>query len=96
MNPFAASLDANGIVQMKLSGSLTEENKEALLVAIEETKKLVRDTAAAQQHKVRVLFDLTDFTGTYNVGAMMAMKEMADANRPHTLKTAIFGGSSMA
>lgn len=96
MQPFTVTLDTDGIIRMKLAGSLTEENKESLLATIEKAKALVKDTAGAQHAKARVSFDLTDFTGTYNVDAMLAMKGMADHNRPFIKKTAVFGGSSLA
>lgn len=53
---------------MKLSGSLTNENLEEVKGAVEEAKREVVRVHDEQGSKVRVLFDLSDFTGTYNVG----------------------------
>ncbi len=94
--PFDVRLQEDGHISMKLSGTLTNENYEELKASVEEAKQLVKAQAKERRGMVKVLFDLSDFTGVYNVGAMTSMKEMADHNRPFVAKSAIFGGSDMA
>lgn len=96
MDPFKITLNPGGFVYMQLIGSLDDKNFEALKVAVEGAKKMVRDEFDKQGHMVNVLFDLSEFTGTYNVGAMLAMKGLEEHNRPYVAKSAIFGGSPAA
>ena len=81
---------------MKLSGNLTDDNFDELKVAVEKAKEIVKTYSEHKKGMIPVLFDLTDFTGTYNVGAMLAMKDMSDHNRPFTKKTAVYGGNDLA
>ena len=81
---------------MKLSGTLSKDNFDHLKEEVEAAKKLVKETSQSKKGMIKSLFDLTDFTGVYNVGAMMLMKELADHNRPYISKTGIFGGNDLA
>ncbi len=81
---------------MTLTGSLTNENFDELKTAVEEAKKVVIEESRGVRGSVRVLFDLSGFTGTYNVGAMTLMKELSDHNRPYTARTGIYGGPAAA
>ncbi len=94
--PFDVVLGERDMVYMRLIGSLDAVNLEILKVQVDATKKLVRSESEKRDRKLRVLFDLTKFTGTYNVESMMAMKGLEEYNRPYTLKTAVFGGSAAA
>lgn len=94
--PLEIALHEGGYVTMRLIGTLDSTNFEILKSLVESAKKLVREESEKQGKKIPVLFDLTEFTGTYNVGAMLAMKGLEEHNRPYTLKTAVFGGSPAA
>jgi hypothetical protein len=94
--PFEMALQEDGVVYMRLIGSLDSTNFEILKVQVENAKKLVKEESEKQGKKLPILFDLTDFTGTYNVGAMLAMKGLEEHNRPFSLKTAVYGGSAAA
>ncbi len=93
--PFGMEVQ-DGVVYMRLVGSLNNDNLEALTGQIEEAKKLVLRTHDETARKVPVLFDTSEFTGTYNVSAMMQFKDLEATNRPHVAKTALFGGSAAA
>lgn len=95
-DPFIASVDETGRITMKLSGNLNDDNFETLKKQIEAAKQLVKSESEKRGAKVPALFDLSAFTGTYNVGAMLAMKGLEEHNRPYLTKTAIYGGSPAA
>jgi acetylornithine/succinyldiaminopimelate/putrescine aminotransferase len=96
MAPFTVKLDPDGYIAMRLEGDLSAENFNALKDTVEEAKVVVKKYSEEKKGMVPVLFDLSGFTGVYNVGAMMAMKDLSDHNRPFVKKTAVFGGSPLA
>jgi hypothetical protein len=96
MTAFSSAVSEKGYVEMKLSGTLSKDNFDELKKEVEEAEHLVKTVSAEKKKKLRVSFDLTEFTGVYNVGAMMLMKEFSDTNRPYVLKTAVFGGPDLA
>lgn len=96
MQPFEVQLLEDGVVYMRLVGSLDSTNFEILKSQVETTKKLVKEESERVGHKLNILFDLSEFTGTYNVGAMLAMKGLEEHNRPFSNKTAVYGGSAAA
>lgn len=96
MQPFEVQLLEDGVVYMRLVGSLDSTNFEILKSQVETAKKLVKEESERVGHKLNILFDLSEFTGTYNVGAMLAMKRLEEHNRPFSNKTAVYGGSAAA
>lgn len=94
--PFEVTLGEGDLVSMRILGSLDSTNFEILKSQVESAKKLVKEESEKRGRKLLILFDLTEFTGTYNVGAMLAMKGLEEHNRPYSLKTAVFGGSAAA
>lgn len=94
--PFEVALQEGGVVYMRLVGSLDSVNFEILKSQVEAAKKLVKEESEKQEKKLNILFDISEFTGTYNVGAMLAMKGLEEHNRPYSNKTAVFGGSAAA
>ncbi len=96
MSPFTVKLDPDGYVSMRLEGDLSAENFNAVKDTVEEAKTIVKSYSDEKKGMIPVLFDLSGFTGVYNVGAMMAMKDLSDHNRPFVKKTAVFGGSPLA
>lgn len=96
MQPFEVTLREDGIVYMCLAGSLDSTNFEILKSQVENAKKLVKEESEKQGRKLNILFDISEFTGTYNVGAMLAMKGLEEHNRPFSNKTAVYGGSAAA
>ncbi len=94
--PFVTTVESDGVVTMKINGSLSHENFEVLKKNVEESKRIVREQSAAQNTQLLVLFDLTDFTGLYNVEVIALMRDLEAANRPFLKKTAVFGGSDAA
>lgn len=96
MSPFSVKLDPDGYVSMRLEGDLSSENFNSVKDTVEEAKLVVKKFSEEKKGMVPVLFDLSGFTGVYNVGAMMAMKDLSDHNRSFVKRTAVFGGSPLA
>lgn len=96
MEPFIVSVDERGTVEMRLVGSLDDSNLEVLRAQVANAKKLVKEEFEKQGKKVKILFDLSEFTGTYNVPAMLEFKTLEEHNRPYVDKTAVFGGPAAA
>lgn len=94
--PFDVALADGDVVEMRLIGSLDAVNLEILKMQVDSAKKLVKSESEKRDRKMRVLFDLTKFSGTYNVESMIAMKNLEEHNRPYVLKTAVYGGSPAA
>lgn len=94
--PFDVTVGEDGVVYMRLIGTLDRSNFDALKAEVEHAKATVKGESERRGTLVPVSFDLTDFSGTYNVEAMLAMKSLEEHNRPYVLKTAVFGGSTAA
>ena len=94
--PFDVTLGEGDLVYMKLIGALDAVNLEILKSQVTAAKKLVREESEKRDRKLRVSFDLTQFSGTNNVESMIEMKNLEEHNRPYVLKTAVFGGSPAA
>jgi hypothetical protein len=94
--PLDVTVVEDGVVLMRLIGTLDGSNFDALKVEIEGAKKIVQTECEKRGGPVSVLFDLSNFTGTYNVSAMLAMKGLEEHNRPYVARTALFGGSPAA
>jgi hypothetical protein len=94
--PFDVVVGEDGVVYMRLIGTLDRSNFDALKAEVEHAKATVKAESERRGALVPVSFDLTDFSGTYNVEAMLAMKGLEEHNRPYVLKTALFGGSTAA
>lgn len=96
MAPFDVQISSDGPVTMRLVGSLDSANLEVLTRQVEDAKRAVRAESERRGVQLPILFDLSEFTGTYNVESMLAMKGLEEHNRPFVEKTAIFGGSPAA
>lgn len=88
---------SSGLISLALSGDLTHERVRALRDDITAAEALIREHAQSQaDRRVRVLLDLTAFTGQYDVEAMEAMAAFARDNASHIERTAAFGASGAA
>ena len=95
-DPFTVTSDDSGLVTMKLVGTLSEKNYDILKTQVEDAKKQVKELSLKKRGMIKIIFDLSDFSGVYNVAAMAAMKELGDHNKPFAAKTAVWGGSDLA
>ncbi|MBU6310700.1 STAS/SEC14 domain-containing protein [Patescibacteria group bacterium] len=93
--PFDAVIEGD-LVYMRLAGSVDADSVPRLAEQVAAAKALVKGESERRGEKVAVLFDISDFTGAYAVGAMLEMKSLEEHNRPYTARTAVFGGSAAA
>lgn len=92
--PLNISIDEqNGILNMTFHGDISHEKNGAFKAELEIGKNLIADYHAAHTRKVKVLLNMTDFSGTYNLNALNALVGFARENTPYVDRTASFGGS---
>lgn len=90
--PLSAAVSAPGRITLALSGDLSAERLEALRTAIAAAGKLIADEQVKTGAKVRVLLDMSAFTGAYDVAAMDMLAALAAGDTNLVAKTAAFGG----
>ncbi len=91
--PLATTKYENGKINISIFGNLTEERISELELAIKEAgEKIIAEYQGFGQ-KVRVLFDMSQFEGEYDVKALELMTELAKGDIHYVEKTAIFGGA---
>ena len=94
--PLSVSIGQENIVELKISGSLSLDRLPALRADIEKAELVIREMHDRTGRKVRVLIDITEFDGVYDVGAITAMTEFAKADERFVQRTASFGGPDNA
>ncbi len=83
----------DGFVLLKIVGNATSENIDIFKNDLEEASKIMSDAYTELGHKVKVLLDVSDFSGTYNAEALTALVDFARKDEAIVEKTASFGGS---
>ena len=83
-------MDNNKVV-MKLNGSITKDRLKEFEDGVKLAAKTVQETSQ-QSGKVKILFDLSHFDGTYDSDAMSQLAWLAKTDEPFTERTACFGG----
>ncbi len=81
---------------IKIAGSLTDDRLGLLKKNITDGEALIKHASEKQGKKINILLDLTEFDGTYDMGAMELMVQFGKNNRHFIEKTAVFGGSAKA
>lgn len=90
--PLTTDLSPTGVLTLLLSGDLTDARLEALQHGIAAAEERIRQLSQERAGTIRVMLDMTQFTGTYDVRAMEAMTRFARDNAPYIHRTAGFGG----
>lgn len=80
-------------VLLKIVGDIKSENIDSFKKDLEEASKTMSDAYAELGHKVKVLLDVSNFSGTYNAEALTALVDFARKDEAIVEKTASFGGS---
>lgn len=92
--PLQVSVGLPDRVILKISGGLSEERLPALAAGITAGENMIKDLYAKTGRKIKVLLDMSEFDGTYDVKAMEGMIAFAKHNTEYVGKTAGFGGTS--
>lgn len=96
MSTLSVLKEPSGNIVIKLAGDLTTPYVQALKADIAYAEKVIQDAWQESGVRVRVLLDMTAFTGAYDVGAVEAMTGFAEHNANYIFKTAAFGTPAAA
>ncbi len=80
-------------VLLKIVGNITHENIDEFKKDLSDASKVLSDAHIELGHKLKILLDVSDFTGTYNAEALTALADFARKDEPIVDKTASFGGT---
>lgn len=93
-HPLITTLDVKGnYITLKFTGDLGEKEMEMFKKDVADASSIIVDSYRDHSIKVHVLLDMTGFSGTYTLEALMTLTEFAKKNKPFIDKTASFGGS---
>lgn len=89
-----ASVEPHGkYILFQFKGDLVQHKVEGFKEDILVASKLITDKFKKDGKKVRVLLDMTEFTGNYSLDSLTALVEFAKNDKLFVEKTASFGGS---
>ena len=91
--PVTMSVDNNGIIRINFFGDLLAGQVPAFQSAIQAGRDFVKSTFEKSGKKVKILLDMTKFSGNYNAEALRILSEFAAGNKDYVYRTASFGGS---
>lgn len=80
---------------MILAGSLSSEFIEPLKTSVRVATQMTKNYFEQKKQKVKILFDMTTFTGEYSIGAFEIMVSFARETKPFVERTACFGGPTI-
>lgn len=86
------SVESEGKIVLKISGSLKKDCLEALSAGIAQAKVLIQEQAKTCNNQVKILVDLSDFDGSYDTISMEHLAELARFDTSYVYRTACFGG----
>ena len=92
--PLEIHVESGNLVVLKFAGDLTKEALAELKQEILAGEVLIKQAWEQAGRKVRVLIDMSEFTGEYDGEGMQLMTEFARANKNVIAKTACFGGNA--
>lgn len=93
--PLQVSIES-GRILLKIVGPLTGQNVEPFAQAAQAAEEAIRAQSQGTGKKVRILFDLTAFDGSYEGRSMEALTTLAAHDAQYVEKTACFGGPVLA
>jgi hypothetical protein len=90
--PLIVTVGKNDIIHISIVSDLLENKTESLAVCIEEATKLISSMHTANNKKVKILVDLSKFTGEYAIKSFTDMINFATDTKPYVEKSAVFSG----
>ncbi len=88
------TVDENNMITISITGDLSEDKMESLVASLGESVQVIVDAFnAAGQKKVKVLVDLSQFSGKYVIKSFTEMVNFAIKTNPYVEKSAVFGGA---
>ncbi len=95
-HPLSVSVAQDDCIELKISGGLSHDRLPALSADIKKAESVIKEVYSRTGKRVKVLIDITDFDGTYDVDAIKAMTEFAQDDAHVVERTASFGGPDTA
>lgn len=80
-------------IHIKFIGDLVTERYEDFKKGLMEASDIIEKTANEGHGKVKIMLDLTEFSGNYSLSSLNLLVDFAKSNVPYVQKTASFGGS---
>lgn len=90
--PMTTEIRDDGIIYMKLSGGLGSDTVEGLTSATRVGTQIIKNHQEKTGFNVKILFDMTAFTGEYSVSALQVFITFSKDTKPYVAKTACYGG----
>lgn len=94
--PLHTSIDSKDRITVKIIGALSRERLGDLRTAIAASSDTIRKMYEASGKQVRVLLDMSEFDGTYDVEALELMTAFAQHNADCVERTAGFSSVDTA
>ncbi len=91
--PLEVNVEGTDLVLLTISGNVGTDQMPDFALALSEASKTIKGLFDNHGQKVKVLIDVSKFTGNYAVEAVVKLAGFAKNNTPYILKTASFGGS---
>ena len=85
------TIDESGLIHSSLHGSIPAERIPQLESDIRTGHVLLESEFAKRGKKLRVLVDLTDFSGAYDTKGIIVLAKYVRSNKPFVEKSAGFG-----
>lgn len=91
---FTASIENDGeFILLKLTGEVSKENIEEFKKDLDKASIAIENHYKKTNKLVKILLDVSSFSGTYNADALMSLAKFAEKNKLVVNKTAAFSAS---
>ena len=91
--PILIDTDAGGLIRIIFSGDLLVDDLPFFKSGLEIGKTIIAHTLKQTGKKVKIILDMTHFSGEYDASAIDILADFARSNTAFVEKTASFGGS---
>lgn len=82
-----------GYTLLQFNGDPVHDAIDQFKKDIEHSSKIIEEESKKEGQKIRILLDMTNFSGNYALDALSALVAFAKHNEPFVERTASFGGS---
>lgn len=91
--PIDIRIHPKGYVALTITGDLTSDDAEAFDADLRVGAETIRQFSEKEGHKVKVLMDVSAFTGVYDAASLQGLVDLASGDTPFVEKSASFGGT---
>ncbi len=82
-----------GYMLLQFNGDPVHDAIDQFKKDIDHSSKMIEEESKKSGQKIRILLDMTNFSGNYALDALSALVSFAKHNEPFVERTASFGGS---